>query len=116
MFFREIGKKGEILAKQFLINLGYKYLDSNFRTSFGEIDLIFKDNEILVLVEVKTKFLWSINDPELSIDDIKINRILKSAEMYINKTKIEYSEVRVDAIFVDLTAREPAIKYIKSFY
>ncbi len=116
MFFSAIGRKGEILAKQYLTGKGYKYLESNFRTKFGEIDLIFSDKDVLVLVEVKTRSIRNINDIELSINDIKINRILKSAEMYINISKIDYNEVRVDAVFVNLCGGEPDIKHIVSFY
>lgn len=116
MEFREAGIEGERLAKQFLAGLGFELIDSNFRTRHGEIDLIFKDGDVLVLVEVKTRIKKAKNDIELSIDKRKVNRILKSAEMYIINSGLEFKEVRIDALFVELKDGGPVFKHIRSFY
>ena len=50
---REKGFKYENLAKDFLINNGLEYIRSNYYSEYGEIDLIFKDSKLMVLIEVK---------------------------------------------------------------
>jgi putative endonuclease len=112
----ETGKRGEDLAKGFFSSLGYRLLDANYRTKHGEIDLIFMDGRVLVFVEVKTRKKKSSRDIELLIDKRKANRILKSAEIYINNSDIEFEEIRLDALFVELKSGEPLFKHIKSFY
>lgn len=110
---KEIGKDKEEIAKNFLINLGYEWICSNFRTKSGEIDLIFKDNNILVAVEVKyrkNKF-----EIERNIDEKKINKIKKSLEIFVNNNSISFKEIRIDAIFIFKECGELAIKYYKNY-
>ncbi len=116
MKFRDIGEKGESLAKQFFAGLGYCFIDSNYRNKYGEIDLIFKDGNVLVLIEVKTRFKKNYGDIKLSIDKRKTNRILKTAEMYIINSGLEFEEIRIDALFVEIKNSGPVFKHIKSFY
>ena len=112
---RDTGKAGENLAKQYLTNLGYAFLDSNYRTAYGEIDLIYMDGPALVFVEVKTR-VKDAGEIEFSIDKRKANRILKSAEIYITNSGLEFKEIRVDALFVVMTDGGPVFKHLKSFY
>ena len=51
----KLGNQGELLAKKHLQNKGYTFLEKNYRTKFGEIDLIFQSKNTVVFVEVKTR-------------------------------------------------------------
>lgn len=116
MNFAKIGRQGEDLAKGFFTGLGYRFIESNYRNKSGEIDLIFIDGGVLVLAEVKTRTKWSAGEPELLIDKRKANRILKCAEIYITNTELQFTEVRIDALFVEIKRGGPVFKHIKSFY
>ncbi len=52
------GELGERAAKKHLQKLGLKFLTANFRSARGEIDLIFRDDDCLAFVEVKTRSVW----------------------------------------------------------
>jgi putative endonuclease len=111
----QTGKIGENIAKEYLQSIGYQFIASNFHTRFGEIDLIFKDGDILVFVEVKTRKGNQLIEIEETITPLKINRILKSAEIYIVQSDIQFAEIRVDAVFIKQTGNKNSIDHIRSF-
>ena len=109
------GKWGEILAKNYLLHKGYQWIASNYHTRYGEIDLIFKDTNILVFVEVKTR---KSDDPyifEETITQEKVKRILKSAEIYIDSCDISFNEMRIDAIFIRQENEQVDISHMENF-
>ena len=83
-FNRQLGKLGERLAEDFLINKKYKFLERNFSTRFGEIDLICLDHETLVFVEVKTKKGLLFGNPEEMFTKGKRNKVRQMAQSYLN--------------------------------
>lgn len=97
----ETGKAGEEIAGEFLEKKDYKILDKNFRTRFGEIDLIASDKDSLVFVEVKTKIGEDFGTPEEMINPHKIEKVQRMAELYITKNprvSEKYARLRVDAV------------------
>lgn len=79
-----LGRYGEKLAADFLIRRGYKIIDKNFFTNYGEIDLIAQTGEELALVEVKTRTKSDFGFPELAVDKKKISHLLKAAQIYLH--------------------------------
>lgn len=99
MSTRSLGAEKEALAKQFLINKGYLIIESNFRTKTGEIDLIAKENEYLVFIEVKYRSSTLKGHPLEAVDARKINRIVQTARYYIHRMGYsEYTPVRFDVV------------------
>lgn len=82
---KQFGYEGEQLAKKYLINKGYNFLTQNFRTRFGEIDLVFENNGQLVFVEVKTRSNLNKGRPEESVTQRKIKQIYRVAEAFFQK-------------------------------
>jgi len=82
-FNREVGKKGEEVAAKFLQEKGYKILERNYSTKFGEIDLIASKNNILSFVEVKLKQSEDFGTPEEMIGRGKLARVQHMAEFYL---------------------------------
>ena len=82
---KEFGKSGEELAKQFLLRKGLEYLDRNVRNEFGEIDLVFKEDDILVFVEVKTRSSLIMGQPEDSVTLKKQQHIIRTANAYLQQ-------------------------------
>jgi len=101
MDIKQKGKFYEEKAKEFLIQKGYSFIDENFSCKYGEIDLIFKDCNTLVIVEVKARKKKIGFEIKKSMDKKKVKRILKSTETYIAKNRIFFDEIRFDAIFFE---------------
>lgn len=84
----ETGKIGEEEAVKFLKKNKYKIIERNFRTKFGEIDIIAKKGKEIFFIEVKTRKTISFGYPEEAVDERKLNKIKKVALYYIQKNKI----------------------------
>ena len=78
---------------------GYRIVDRNFYTRFGELDIIAMDGEELVFVEVKGR--RGIYAPEEAVDRRKLNCMTKAALIYMKKKKVEGKPYRFDVIAID---------------
>lgn len=116
MFTKQTGNYGEDLACEFLKKQGYKILERNYRIRGGEIDIVCKDGETLVFVEVKTRFTHDFGLPEESMTFWKIKALLKTAKFYVLKSKWGDKEYRLDFISVDFAddPQNPKIELIKN--
>lgn len=100
------GRLGERAAKRHLCALGLKFLTANYRTKRGEIDLVFRDRDCLVFVEVKTRSSEEWNRPAAAVDRGKRTRITKAALDYLTLLGRPQVEVRFDIVEVLLEAGE----------
>lgn len=91
---------GEDKAVEFLRKMGYRILDRNYRCRFGEIDIVAKDRDYFVFIEVKTRRDVSYGRPVEAINQLKINKILKTLSFYLTQNRIHDSNIRIDAIEV----------------
>lgn len=109
MYERHItGKDGEEIASKYLLQNGYQILKRNFYTKQGEIDIIAKEKEEYVFIEVKTRKNREYGEPIDAIDKNKIKHLKKAISYYLYKNKLEDKFIRIDII---------QIKYIKNkFY
>jgi len=97
------GKKGELIAKNYLISSGYKILDTNHRNKIGEIDIIAMDKEILVFIEVKTRTSINYGYPYEAVNRKKQEKIIYTSFLYLKQNKLEDYQLRYDIIEVYLT-------------
>jgi putative endonuclease len=101
----DIGKLGEETAENFLTSQNYQIVSKNYRSSFGEIDLVAIDHFCrqpqTVFVEVKTRTQNDYGDPEESINPRKIQKIIKTAIHYLRNIKTPLSW-RIDMIAIKL--------------
>lgn len=74
-FNLQTGKIGEEIAKKHLEDKGYKILEQNYRTKFGEIDLLAEKNKGIILVEVRTKRGEAFGSPEESLNKKKLRKL-----------------------------------------
>jgi putative endonuclease len=81
-----LGKKGERLVEEYLTAQGYKIIKRNYRTPFGEADIIAKDREEVVFVEVKTRSSNAYGAPREAVGKTKQARYYKIAQCYWLKT------------------------------
>lgn len=109
---KQQGKLGEQLAKKLLKNKGYRFLTQNYRTKFGEIDLIFSDKAILVFVEVKTRTSFHQGLPEEAVTPRKLATIQRVAQAYMQENDVEDKLARIDVVAVELHGTTPEIRHL----
>ena len=80
-----IGKIGERGAQKFLRKRGYKLVELNYRTFFGEIDVVAKKDGFIVFLEIKTRASSSLGPPYLSVTNQKQRQIIKNALSYLKR-------------------------------
>lgn len=95
-----LGVKGEQLACDYLVNNGYKILHKNYECSIGEIDIIAKQKNVIVFVEVKQRSSTKFGFPREAVTKHKAHKIRLVAEYYLKCEKITSPKVRFDCIEV----------------
>jgi len=108
---KEKGNFGEFLAQKYLEKKGYKIIDKNFSTRFGEVDLIAIDGNYIVFIEVRMRSR-SAYEPEESISIHKVKKIIKTAQIFLYKKKINSLNVRFDVISI----MDNKIKHIQNAF
>ena len=100
---KSLGRLGEELAVKQLKNNGYRILEQNFRSKFGEIDIIAQDADDLVFIEVKTRWSKSFGPPEEAITPWKIKRMTQACQYYKLLHPQSPESLRLDAVCIDLS-------------
>ncbi len=113
---QEIGEMAEQLAQQHLLHLGYKILHTNYQYGHLEIDIVAKDGEELVIVEVKARSGLRYEHPSEAVTNSKIKRIVEAAEGYIFD-KCWEGDTRFDVITVIFFKEKYELEHFKeAFY
>jgi putative endonuclease len=99
---RETGIFGENTACSYLQDSGYIILQRNFRTRFGEIDIVGRDGRHICFVEVKTRKSTNFGMPREAVDGYKQSRIKNIAQLFLVKKRIFNTSVRFDVVEVFL--------------
>lgn len=93
---QKLARWGELKAAEELLRRGYQVLQSNFRTPYGEIDLVAKKNDCLLFVEVKTRSSWLFGYPEQAVDARKSLHLVQCAEWYIQNNPSTAASFQID--------------------
>jgi putative endonuclease len=109
----KVGKKGEELAKDYLLKNGYKIVELNKRFSrFCEIDIIAQDKDTFVFCEVKTRRTNICGSPFEAITRIKYQNLKKGIYFYLQENP-KYKKFRIDAISIVLEPKL-VVKHLKN--
>lgn len=111
-----LGKKGEKTARVFLEKCGYKIIACNYRTRSGEIDLIARDRQILVFVEVKTRSNTMFGSALEAVTPKKQRQISKVAAEYIARYGLTDSPARFDVVAVTIEQSLPHVELVKNAF
>lgn len=106
---REQGKEAESLVMGYLVERGYKVLAENFRSRYCEVDLVAREGDSLVFIEVKTGKREYLNLLSGKIDRKKQEKLITCAKLFCLKNFKSLSKIksiRFDVIFVDLERGE----------
>jgi putative endonuclease len=95
-----IGQWGEKIAEKFFEEKGYVVIERNFRTPYGELDLIVRNLEGIVFVEVKTRTSDTFGFPETAITKIKKSHMIQSAEAFMQSYAEISSGWRIDVLAI----------------
>lgn len=111
----KLGEKGEKLAIKFLKKQGYKLIKRNYKTRIGEIDIIAKDRETLVFIEVKTRESIEYGLPFEAVNRAKKKKIANVALLYLKKVK-EIPPCRFDIVSIYYEQDKPKFELIKDAF
>ena len=111
-----LGKKGEELAISQLKALKYKILERNYKCPLGEIDIIARDKNMLVFIEVKTRATRDFGAPAAAVDQRKQRQLSRVALTYLNQKKLFDIPARFDVVAVELVPPSPRIEIIRDAF
>ncbi|MEK7510591.1 MAG: YraN family protein [Patescibacteria group bacterium] len=98
---KDTGKIGENLARRYLEKRGYKIIEQNWSTRYGEIDIVAENKDCVALVEVRTKVGEQFGTPEETLNYTKMQKVLGNALAYMGR-KRTLKPYRIDAVCVVL--------------
>ncbi len=105
----ELGRLGEALAAAYLKEQGYAILEQNVRSRLGEIDLVARDKECLVFVEVRTRRNGDFS-PEESVGPLKQRKLAALGMQYVQRHRSPDCDWRVDMIAVEIGANDQVVR------
>lgn len=111
----ELGKLGEELAVDFLIENKYKILEKNYRYLKAEVDIIAQKKDVLAVVEVKTRSTDYFGDPQDFVNPKKIKLLLSAIDHYVVEKDLDV-EVRFDIIAIIHQKKETKIEHLKDAF
>ena len=109
---KPLGRRGENLAASHLRDRGWEILERNYRTRLGEIDLVCRDRDTIVFVEVKTRTSAGFARPDESVTHRKQAKLRRLVEEYLVTHRLESSDFRLDVLGVTLGSRRPEFEHI----
>ncbi len=110
----DLGKKGEKLALEALKKKGYTILETNWRHEKQEVDIIAKDKDELVIVEVKTRSTAFFGAPEDAVTPAKATRLIEAAEAYAELHNLDM-DIRFDIVSIVMD-KEISMNHIKDAF
>lgn len=104
-----LGRHGELVARRHLEEAGLVVLDANWRGASGEIDLVAREGDVLVVVEVKTRATVLRGTPHEAITPAKLERLVRLAEEWQAAHSLRAPQVRLDLVAVLRPRRGPSV-------
>ncbi len=107
-----MGRRGEDLAHRYLEGHGLRVVARNYRApgGTGEIDLVARDGETIVFVEVKSRATEEFGSPDRAVGTEKERHLLRAALDYVHRAEVDWETVRFDIVNV-VFANPPAIEH-----
>lgn len=113
---KDVGQWGEDIACRYLSDLGYKIIQRNYYTRYGEIDIVSRFGEQTVFIEVKTRTTQSYGLPEESITEKKQQNLINAALIYMSSHAENRDAWQIDVITVEgqYLSTEPMITHFQN--
>ncbi len=110
------GEKAEQAAEDFLLSQGLRFVERNFFCRIGEIDLIFLDQDTYVFVEVRYRANSAHGSATESLGQSKLNKVRKSASLWLQKNNKVNNASRFDAILFDKKIDKQHLTWLKAVF
>ncbi len=112
---KELGDKGEKIAEKYLRKQRYRILERNFQSRFGEIDLVAREKNEIIFVEVKTKTGANFGFPEQEFSFAKKQKMRRAIQSWLWENKITHNNWRVDLVAIDYSQnpKAPQLRHYK---
>lgn len=111
----ELGKKGEQLAVDFLLKNDYDIIERNYRFEKAEVDIIAKKDDVLAIVEVKTRSTADFGDPQDFVKPKQIKNLVKAVDEYVTVNDLDV-EVRFDIIAIVKEGKGYSIEHLENAF
>ncbi|MFW0715676.1 YraN family protein [Pedobacter sp. N23S346] len=111
----DLGKQGEVIAKEYLEAHGYEILDENWTHGKAELDLIAYKNSIMVFVEVKARTSIAFGEPEDFVDQAKQKQMELASAEYIEIMNHQ-NDIRFDIIAITFTKNNYTLNHIEDAF
>ena len=111
----ELGKKGEQLAVDFLIENGYKIVARNYRFDKAEVDIIARQKDILAIIEVKARSTADFGNPQDFVKPKQIKNLVKAIDEYVTVNDLDV-EVRFDIIAIIKKNKAYEIEHLENAF
>lgn len=112
---KPIGTEGEDIAAGYLKSKGYNILQRNYKTPYGEADIVAKDNDTVVFVEVKTRKNKSFGQPFEAVDFRKQERLKRIALFFLKNSKSQL-KIRFDVMSITTQDGTYQIEHIREAF
>jgi len=110
------GKQGEDIAVAYLKKRGYKIIERNYICLFGEIDIVAKDENTLVFVEVKSRKSEVFGDPQVAVGLAKQKRMSKISLKYLEEKNLYPCNARFDVVAIKILPAGNTIELIQNAF
>ncbi len=97
---KDLGRKGEEKALRFLKKKGYRIIEQNYVCHLGEMDIIAREEDTLVFIEVKTRTSMAFGPPQLAVTPFKQRQLSKVALYFLKVKKLEDIKARFDVVAI----------------
>lgn len=114
---RALGKKGEAAGRAFLERRGVRILAANYACAAGEIDLIGREREAILFIEVKTRTSAAFGPPQFAVHQRKQRQIVRAAQWFLAERRMAEVACRFDVLAVTFTRDElPRIQWLRDAF
>jgi len=111
----ELGKKGEQLAVNYLVENGYDILERNYRFNKAEVDIIAQKEDVLAIIEVKTRSTADFGNPQDFVKPKQIQNLVKAVDEYVTINSLDV-DVRFDIIAIVKEKKEFKIEHLEDAF
>lgn len=115
---QDLGKRGEDLALEYLLQRGMRLLERNWRSGHKELDLVMEEEGFIRIVEVRSRSFPAQIDPFESVDRAKRKKVIQAAKGYVaeNRGKIKGKEVVFDVVSILFNGEAFKVEYIREAF
>jgi putative endonuclease len=107
------GRIGEDIAAAHLIAQGLIVLERNWRCDLGEVDIVAREGDAVVICEVKTRSSRRFGDPLEAVTTAKVQRLRRLAARWVSDHQVRPREIRIDLVGIVLNGAEPEIEHVR---